>query len=285
MLPPLHGRSPRPSRDKISWRSPRQVDLSSPRGANSASRASSCCSRGTSIYSVDREVWSINRTPAPPSEASFAYASDCAESRRSSTRSQSGSLNDRLAEMKPEQRFVYQAMDKPTTMKPAPYRQRFASAERQRRLDERRDKWLERHRLARQQREIEELEFQIALQEKQKQLQVEDAMKENEIIQRVNNTNADEFKEHRRQQGLLELLRDRHLAAGNREQVQQLSMAMQGHRRNGHRKHRRIINPSMHQIFGQMKVRKDVGIRKNRVRYDPSRADSNIRNNSVRSLR
>ncbi len=278
MLPPLHNGSPRGygggGYDNYFGSGRRGL-------ANyGSSRASS---RASSVYSVDREVWSINRTPAPPSEASFAFggSEDGGGGSRASSRSLP-SPDDRLQpQPSPPPRWLpapppypMAPMHHRTGSKPAPFRQRYASAARARRLDERRDQWLERKRLAKQQEEIEELEFQLHMQEKERLHVHEQQMQENETIRRVNAVDSDKYKKHRKAQPLLQLIADRHLAAGNQKEFNRLAGAI------GTIGGRRPAATKQH-VFGKQK-RGRSGVPQNRVRHNPAgRASSE----SARSFR
>ena len=234
------------------------------------SRASS---RATSVYSsLDREVWSINRTPAPPSEASFAFGSEDGGSSRGSSFGSSRlrglpSPSDNRPPAPPTppwpqwKQQKHQPMPPPslhrTNVRPAPFRQRFAEAARARRLDERRDEWLKRRHLAEQQRQIDELELQLRIQEKERLMAREEHMREKEIIRQVLDVNTEKHKKHRKAKPLLQLLADRHLAAGSQKEFKSLASAIDGNGSNSRR------------IFGRRK-RTTSGLRQHRVRHNPS---------------
>lgn len=267
MLPPLHGGAPVGRTGYAGYTG---------RGGDSRlsdyvpSRASS---RATSVYSsLDREVWSINRTPAPPSEASFAFGSDDGGSSRGSSRGASRlrglpTPSDDRPPAPPTppwpqwKQRAHQPMPPPTLHRtnvgPAPFRQRFAEAARARRLDERREEWLKRRHLAEQQRQIDELELQLRIQEKERLLACEERMRKEETIRQVLDVNPEKHKKLRKTKPLLQLLADRHLAAGHEKDFKSLASAINGKGSNSRR------------IFGRRK-RTTSGLRQHRVRRNPS---------------
>jgi hypothetical protein len=292
MLPPLHNGSPRAAGGYYGGYGQGGYGQGG-RGGGGDSRlsdygSSRASSRASSVYSVDREVWSINRTPAPPSEASFAFGGS-----RASNRSLPSPPNRLILEQQQQQQQQQQRKPMPppypmgslhrTGAEPAPFRQRYASAARARRLDERRDKWLERKRVAEQQREIEELEFQLHLQEKEMLWAREQQMQEKETIRRVRAVDAGKYEKQRKAQPLLQLIANRHLAAGNQKEFARLAGAIGAAGGRGYGRGGGGGELSKQHVFGKQK-RGMSGMRQNRVRRNPSsRASSSAE--SVRSFR
>jgi hypothetical protein len=131
--------------------------------------------------------------------------------------------NDPNQQEDPRRTHIPAAGMRLTTMRPAPYDRRMREQQRQRRLDERMQKYLEKRQVKQQQKEIEDLERKI---ERQNFVQ----LKETEFHEREK-----QMKRNRKRgegsAGLLRLLRDRHKEAGNMDEVDQFNSVLYGNRR------------------------------------------------------
>jgi hypothetical protein len=243
MLPPLgnrtrdvrsrqyqhHHQQPQPQ-----YRSPRRSLLSSSRAPNrhpysrASSRSSFAGRQSTnpSIYSVDPEVWDINRTPAPPSEISYnlgsitpTQARDVSSLLRSPPHPPHPQYDLKLHPRPPQQpqqkqkqlhkiNFDHEATNR-TTIRPAPYSHRIRQQHRQRRLDERQERYLEKRRAKEQQNEIEELEREIKRQDQELH------------HAQVHEESRHQFNQQRAVKGmdLVRRMRDRHVKFGNKKEV------------------------------------------------------------------
>ena len=246
MLPPLGNRT----RDVRSrqyqhhhqpqYRSPRRSLLSSSRATHrhpysrASSRSSFAGRQSTnpSIYSVDPEVWDINRTPAPPSEISYnlgsitpTQARDVSSSLRSPRppshphppHPHPPQYDLKLHPRPPQQsqqkqqqkiNFDHEATNR-TTIRPAPYSRRIRQQHRQRRLDERQERYLEKRRAREQQNEIEELEREIKRQDQELHRA------------QVHEESQHQFNQQRAVKGmdLVRRMRDRHVKYGNKKEA------------------------------------------------------------------
>ena len=239
------------------YRSPRLSLLSSSRASSRASHASHAdyrngrrlrvtSSRASSYHSVDDEVWNVNRTPAPASEVSYNMEEsphNIDNDNNNHNDNHNHNHNHKQSESHysprppsfssqplPPQHQKHQlhfsinqqddgggGMYGTTTMRPAPYKRRMREQQRQRRLDERMQQYLEKRQVKQQQKEIANLEREI---EKQHFVQT----KEMEFHEREK-----QMKRNRKKgkvgdgAGLLRLLRDRHKVAGNMNEVEQFN--------------------------------------------------------------
>ena len=205
-------------------------------------------SRASSYHSVDDEVWNVNRTPAPASEVSYNMEEsppNIDNDNNNHNDNHNHNHNHKQSESHysprppsfssqplPPQHQKHQLhfsinqqdggggdgeMYGTTTMRPAPYKRRMREQQRQRRLDERMQQYLEKRQVKQQQKEIANLEREI---EKQHFVQT----KEMEFHEREK-----QMKRNRKKgkvgdgAGLLRLLRDRHKIAGNMNEVEQFN--------------------------------------------------------------